>query len=229
VSIAVKICGLTDQDSLHAAVEGGAEYLGFVFVPSSKRVITTEKAHALLATLPQPTLCRFQRAGKNLEESGALILTALFVDPTDAEILSVCETLAPFIGLIQLHGNETPQRVRALREMTGLPVMKAISIATAKDFTAATEHEKAADMLLFDTKTNNAQTGGTGKSFDWKLLAGRSFEKPWMLAGGLNAKNVKKAVAQSGAAIIDLSSGVETDGKKDPAKIREMLKVCCEL
>lgn len=226
MSVAVKICGLRDREALHAAIEGGAGFLGFVFVPHSKRVIAPDAAQALLATLPHPTLCRFQHYVEGIEETEGLVLTALFADASDAEIAEACKTLAPFVGLIQLHGNETPARVKAIRKATGLPVMKAIPIATEADFRAVPAFEKVADMLLFDTKPAKGASGGTGESFDWSLLTGRTFKKPWMLAGGLTAKNIKRAIKQSGATIIDLSSGVETDGKKDAGKIKEVLGLC---
>lgn len=226
MSVAVKICGITDKEALHAAIEGGATYLGFVFVPKSKRFISPDKAQEILATLPQPALCRFAQANPDRGEND-LVLTALFVDPTDEEINAAMK-LRPFLGLIQLHGKETPERIAQIREMTSLPVMKATPIATAQDFDSVTAYEKTADMLLFDTKTAKGETGGTGQSFDWSLLSGRSFSKPWMLAGGLNAKNIKKAVKLSGAKIVDLSSGVETDGKKDIQKIKAVLRLCDE-
>jgi len=223
VSVAVKICGLCDREALHAAVEGGASYLGFNFIPTSKRYITPTQARELLATLPAPTLCRFAAAGEDIQDTEQLVLTALFVDPTDQEITSVLDALRPFVGLIQLHGNETPARVSAIKKLTGLPVMKAIPIATAQDFAAVASYEKVADMLLFDAKIGPMPTGGTGKSFDWSLLTSRNFSIPWMLAGGLNSKNIKKAISQSGAQIVDVSSGVETNGKKDPKKIHSFL------
>lgn len=225
MSVAVKICGLTDREALHASIEAGASFLGFVFVPSSKRYIKPEQARDLLATLPHPALCRFQTAVPSIEQTEALVLTALFVDPTDADIEAAL-ILRPFLGLIQLHGNETPKRVTEIKKLTGLPVMKAIPILSADDFSSVKSYEKVADMLLFDTKVGKSPTGGTGKSFDWTLLAGRTFTKPWMLAGGLNVKNVKQAIKQSGASIIDVSSGVETDGKKDVQKIKALLQAC---
>lgn len=226
MSVAVKICGLTDRDALHAAVEGGASFLGFVFAPSSKRVIAPEAARDLLATLPHPTLCRFQTAVNSIQETGALVLTALFVDPTDDDIRKVTKALSPFLGLIQLHGKETPQRVQEIKTLAKLPVMKALPISSEEDFAAIAVYESFSDMLLFDTKLPDGSSGGTGKSFDWSLLSNRTFKKPWMLAGGLDAKNVKKAVKQSKAAIVDVSSGVETKGKKDVIKIRSFLATC---
>ena len=228
MSCSVKICGLRDKKALHAAVEGGATYLGFNFIPTSKRYITSTKARDLLTTLPQPTLCRFSQASPDIEDSEVLVLTALFADPKDKDILKVCETLSPFLGLIQLHGKEDPDRVAEIRQMTGLPVMKAIPIATSDDCAAAKVYEKVADMLLFDSKPPKGPSGGTGSSFDWSLLKGCRFKKPWMLAGGLNAKNVREAVKATRAKIVDTSSGVESRDKKDPAMIKAFLQACHE-
>lgn len=228
MSVAAKICGLIDREALHAAIEAGASFLGFVFVPASKRAITPKEARDLLATLPHPALCRFQTAVSTIEETEALVLTALFVDPTDEEVLAVLDHLRPFLGLIQLHGNETPTRVTEIKKLSSLPVMKAIAIASAQDFASVKDYEAVCDMLLFDTKVEKGLPGGTGKSFDWTLLKDQTFTKPWMLAGGLDAKNVRKAIEQSGARIVDCSSGVETKGKKDPDKIRAFLKLCHE-
>lgn len=226
MSVAVKICGLKDKAALHASIESGASFLGFVFVPASKRYIAPDAARSLLATLPHPALCRFTTPTDELQEAGSLVLTALFVDPTDEDLKKVCEALSPFLGLIQLHGKETPARVRAIKKLTGLPVMKAIAVATAKDFENVAAYEAVADMLLFDTKSPDGKSGGSGQSFDWSLLDKRNFSKPWVLAGGLTAKNLRKAVAQSGARIVDVSSGVETNGQKDVQKIKSFLTVC---
>lgn len=219
--VAVKICGLTDETGLRAAVQGGASYLGFVFVKKSKRYISFEHAAMLIKKLPQPALARFCKG----TGGGDMVLTALFVDPTDSELLSAIEHLRPCLGLIQLHGNETPERVVQVKRLTNLPVMKAIPVASKEDLDVVPSFEDAADMLLFDAKIDG-QTGGTGYSFDWNLLKGLSLSKPWMLAGGLNADNVRDAVKQTGTRIVDVSSGVEgLDGKKDPDLIRRFLSL----
>ena len=228
MSVDAKICGLTDKAALHACIEGGAAYIGFVCIPSSKRYLPIGQARKLLATLPAPTLCRFTPASP-LKAGNEITLTALFADQTDEQIMQAKEALHPFLGLIQLHGEETPERVASLRAMTGLPVMKAIPIATHEDLALVPAYEPVADRLLFDTRLGPTPTGGTGQSFDWHLLKGRTFARSWMLAGGLDAQNVKKAVKTSGANCVDVSSGVETDGKKDPLKIKEFLRVCHDL
>lgn len=226
MSVEVKICGLTDPESLHAAVEGGARYIGFVLIPSSKRYVAPTQATEWLATLPAPTLCRFTK-GPASSEGSDLVLTVLLQDPTDEEIETAL-SLKPLLGLIQLHGLETPERVQEIRNKTGVPIMKVFAIGDAKDFEKVADYDSVADMYLFDTKVGATPTGGTGKSFDWSLLTGRHFAKPWMLAGGLNKNNVGKAINQSGASIVDVSSGVETENKKDPEKIKAFIQVCHE-
>ena len=223
---AVKICGLSDEVSLHAAIEGGASFIGFVFVPSSKRAIKIDHALALLESLPQPTLCRFMRADQAIAEDGHLVLVALLQNPTDVQVREVLR-LKPLLGLLQLHGDETPARVAEIKTLSGLPVMKAIAVATAEDLVCVSSYEKVADMLLFDTKIGKT-SGGSGKSFDWSLLKAKRFKKPWMLAGGLTPDNVAEAVKITKAKIVDVSSGVETKTKtgtkKDPDKIRIFLR-----
>ncbi len=221
-AVAAKICGLVEGHGLRAAIEGGASYLGFVFVPFSKRFIDPMDVAGLLRGLPQPTLCRFSHAGPEVAEEGKLVLTGLFADPTDKEIERALYALRPCLGLIQLHGRETPGRVAHIREKTGVPVMKAIPVATKEDLDCVPAYEAVADMLLFDAKVRG-QLGGTGQSFDWSLLKGLKLKKPWMLAGGLDAENVRAAIKASDARIVDVSSGVETRAKKDPEKIRIFL------
>jgi phosphoribosylanthranilate isomerase len=152
----------------------------------------------------------------------------LFVDVGDEELRAVLRDVA--LDLIQLHGNETPHRAAAIRAMTGLPVMKVLRIAAAADLQPLAEFESVAERILFDTRLGEEPTGGTGKSFDWKLLQGVNFTKPWMLAGGLRAANLAEAVQVTGARIVDVSSGVEDpSGHKDPAKIREFIALAKNL
>ena len=211
MSIEVKICGLRDAASVTAAVDTGAHYVGFVFHRSSTRFIAPEEARILAALVP-PSVMR----------------TGLFVDVTDKELREVLREVP--LDLLQLHGNETPARVKALRAMTGLPVMKALRIATAEHLAPLADFEAVADRLLFDTRIGEEPTGGTGKSFDWTLLKGHQITKPWMLAGGLKVSNLAEAVRITGAHIVDVSSGVEdAEGRKDPAKIREFIALASRL
>jgi len=227
MSVSVKICGIKDSETLHAAVQSGADYLGFVLIPESKRYVTISKAREILSCLPHPALCRFAKAGPD-KAGNEITLTALFSDPSDEAILQAL-SLRPFLGLLQLHGRETPERVLQIRALSGVPVMKVIHVATQEDLADVPNYEKAADMLLFDTKTGVLPTGGTGLSFDWRVLKTLDIQLPWMLAGGLNAGNVRKAVKLSGARCVDVSSGVETNNAKDLEKIRDFIRMCHDL
>lgn len=206
--VAAKICGLTSQAAVHAAVEGGAQYLGFVFYPASPRALSPAEAGRLCAAIP-----------------GAIARVGLFVDAGDEDINAVLAA-AP-LDILQFHGGESPQRVRAARARFGCKVIKAIAVAGAADLAAASAYEKAADFLLFDAKPPrrpDALPGGNGMAFDWALLKGRNWRLPWLLSGGLNAALLREAVRLSGARAVDVSSGVESrPGVKDPAKIREFL------
>lgn len=206
MGVDVKICGIRDEAALRAAVNGGARYVGFVFVPGVRRYISPEAAAALAKLVPDSV----QAVG-------------LFENPGDEELLGVVRQVP--LKIIQLHGHETVERVQEAHAMTGLKVMKVIHVAAAEDLEGVRAFEAVADMLLFDTKLGPKPTGGTGKSFDWSLLKGRQFSKPWMLAGGINIGNIAEAAAQSGARIIDLSSGVEdAAGNKEPAMIKSLLE-----
>ena len=160
------------------------------------------------------------------------VRTGLFVDPEDALIDEVLSAVP--LDLLQLHGKETPERVRALRARTGRPVMKAIRVATAADVDGAKAYLDAADWLMFDAlppkDMKNALPGGNALAFEWTLLSGRRWPLPWMLAGGINLDNVAEAVRLSGARIVDTSSGVEdAPGRKNPDKIRAFLSAVATL
>ncbi|MDJ0684052.1 MAG: phosphoribosylanthranilate isomerase [Alphaproteobacteria bacterium] len=207
MNVGVKICGLTDQTALNAAVEAGADYVGLVFFPPSPRAVTPDQAAALAGGVEG----RVKRVG-------------LFVDPSDDEIDAVLAR-AP-LDLLQLHGDESPDRAGALRRRTGLPVIKALKIAEAEDLDAAQAYEGRVDFLLFDAKPPKGATrpGGNAEAFDWTLLAGRDWSQPWFLAGGLTADNIGAARRISGARLIDASSGVEdAPGRKSADKIREFV------
>jgi phosphoribosylanthranilate isomerase len=137
------------------------------------------------------------------------------------------------IDILQFHGHESPDRVADAKIRFHRPVMKAIAIAAPEDVLAAEPYEEVADILLFDAKPPrrvDALPGGNGLAFDWRLIAGRKWRRPWMLSGGLTAELLPEAVAVSGAPAVDVSSGVErTPGDKDPEKIREFLRVAYSL
>lgn len=209
MSVLVKICGLDAPDSVAMAVVEGAAMVGFVFYPPSPRYLTPDAAGRLVAGVPSGV----DRVG-------------LFVDPKDSEIGAVLEA-AP-LDLIQLQGSETVARIKEIRATFKRPVIKAIRVETAADIDAAATFDGVADWLMFDAKppktTANALPGGNSISFDWTLLKGRRFKRPWLLAGGLNAGNLAEAVRQSGAMAVDVSSGVEErPGVKDPKRIQAFL------
>ena len=210
MSIAAKICGLSSEAAVAAAVAGGAAYVGFVFYPPSPRAVGP--AHAALLSEAVPA--EVWRVG-------------LFVDADDAAIAAVLD-VAP-LDLLQFHGNESPGRVAGAKRRFRRPIMKAIAIAGPEDVLAAARYEDDADMLLFDAKPPrraDALPGGNGLAFDWRLIAGREWRLPWMLSGGLTAALLPEAVRVSGAGAVDVSSGVErSPGDKDPDKIREFLRV----
>lgn len=210
MSIAAKICGLNSEEAVAAAVASGAAYLGFVFYPPSPRAVEPARAAELCAAVPSGV----RRVG-------------LFVDADDAAIREVL-AVAP-IDLLQFHGRESPDRIADARLRFRRPVMKAISIAGPEDVLAAERYEDAADMLLFDAKPprrGDALPGGNGLAFDWELIAGKNWRRPWMLSGGLTAELLSTAVRISGAGAVDVSSGVERrPGEKDPEMIRQFLAV----
>jgi len=214
MTVLTKICGLSEPESLRAAVTGGARYVGFVFYPPSPRAI----APALAADLARLVPTGIRSVG-------------LFVDPDD-EFLEHVVGQVP-LDLIQLHGKETPRRVAEVKARYGMPVMKAIKIGGPEDVAAALEAAETADRLLFDAKPPAkvaALPGGNGIAFDWTLLAGRRWPKPWMLSGGLTPENVEEAVRVTGATEIDVSSGVEDrPGHKDPALVRAFLDAAARL
>lgn len=206
--IRTKICGLSTPETIAAAVAGGVAYIGFNFFPKSPRYVTPEQARALALDVPE-----------------GVAKVALVVDPDDAFLDKLTETVP--IDIIQLHGAETPDRVREVRARYGLPVMKAVGIRDADDLPMLAAHEAAADILLVDAKPpkDAVLSGGNGITFDWSLIADRRWEKPWLLAGGLTAENVAQAVRLTGARQVDLSSGVETaPGVKDSGLIKAFLE-----
>ena len=204
----VKICGLCKPEDVTAAATAGAVYGGFVFFPKSPRYVSVDVARSLAIEAPV-----------------GLAKVALVVDADDALIDAI--TGAVPLDMLQLHGQETPDRVAALRVRTGLPVMKAIGVADADDLAAIDVYAEVADQLLIDAKPPKASPlpGGNGLSFDWRLLQGRKYwTKPWMLAGGLTPENVAEAIRLTGARQVDVSSGVEASpGVKDAARIADFV------
>ena len=205
--VRVKICGLTRPEHMRAAVEAGAGYVGLVFFPKSPRNVSLEAAAALARDVP-PGVAK----------------VALVVDADDA-LLDEITTQVP-IDMLQLHGGESPARVAEIRARYGLPVMKAVGIAEVGDLDKLDAYMPVADQILVDAKPpKEAEVpGGMGVPFDWRLIAGRHWAKPWMLAGGLTAQNVGLAVKLTGARQVDVSSGVEAaPGVKDQGLIRDFI------
>jgi phosphoribosylanthranilate isomerase len=200
----VKVCGLTEPDAVELAVELGASLLGFVLYPPSPRFVPPERLGELVERVPE-----------------GVRTVGVTVDPTDA-FLEHLLAHAP-LDVLQLHGNETPERVRAVALRTGCRVMKAIRVGEAADLEGLEAFFEAADLLLFDARPprDAAWPGGHGLPFDWRLLEGFTAPLPWALAGGLDAGNLAAAVERLRPPIVDVSSGVERGpGIKDPEKLR---------
>lgn len=207
-SVAVKICGLTDAVAVDAAVQAGARYLGFVFFPRSPRHLDHETAALLAARVP-----------------AGIAKVALTVDADDAALDALVRAVP--LDILQLHGHECPARVAQIKMRFGLPVMKAIGIATAADLALVADYATVADQLLIDAKPSEAGDlpGGNGLAFDWRLIAGFDWPCPWMLAGGLTPATVSDAIRLTGARQVDVSSGVESaPGVKDPARMAQFIQ-----
>jgi phosphoribosylanthranilate isomerase len=203
----VKICGLTEEDGLDAAIGCGADMVGFVFYPKSPRAVTPQQVAALLDGLPPDVF-------------DDLRLVGLFVDPTNAELEEVFRYVR--LDLIQFHGHESPERVEQVRLDFAVEAIKAFGVSSAEDLKAAEAYLEVADYLLFDAKPpkDADRPGGNGVAFDWTIMQQWKHDVPWLLAGGLTPDTVDAALSQSGAPGVDVSSGVESaPGIKDPDKI----------
>lgn len=208
MSVLAKICGLTTPETLDAALAGGAAFVGAVSFPRSPRHLDLIAAAAL-----------FERARRRAK------VVAVTVDADDALLTEIALILRP--DLVQLHGSESPERAARARMLTGAGIIKALPVRTAADVDAAAAFEPVVDWLMFDAKppADAALPGGIGATFDWSLLAGRGFGKPWFLAGGLSPDNLAEAVRITGAPAVDVSSGVErAPGVKDPGRIAAFLE-----
>lgn len=198
-NINVKICGLTESADVPAAILAGARYVGFVFFEKSPRNLEIADAAYMAASVPEG-ICK----------------VALVVDPTDAFLDRMLAEVP--IDMLQLHGKESPERVSQIKARTGLPVMKAVGVADESDLASLDAYVRVADQILVDAKPPKGADlpGGNGLAFDWRLIAGRRWPVPWMLAGGLTPENVAQAIAMTGAQQVDVSSGVESaPGIKD--------------
>jgi len=205
--IKVKICGLKTPETLAAAVDAGAVYVGFNFFVNSPRYVDIATAADLAVSVPAG-VCK----------------TALTVNADDATLDAILADVP--IDMLQLHGSETPARVAEVKARYGLPVMKAVGVADASDLPELDAYMRVADQILVDAKPPKGADlpGGNGVAFDWHLITGRRWPVPWMLAGGLTPENVAEAIRLTGARQVDVSSGVESaPGQKDPRLIRAFL------
>ena len=203
-----KICGLSTPETVLAAVEAHAAYVGFVFFEKSPRNVSVEQAAGLAASV-----------------APGVAKVALTVDADDAFLTALTEAVA--LDMLQLHGRESVERVAEVQAKFGLPVMKAVGVAEAGDLEAVRRYAEVADQILIDAKppTGSDLPGGNGLAFDWRLMAGQRFACPWMLAGGLTPQNVAQAIELTGARQVDVSSGVESaPGVKDIAAMRAFIE-----
>jgi phosphoribosylanthranilate isomerase len=208
MTVQVKICGLTGREAAEAALAAGADFGGLVFFPPSPRHVSLEQARQLAALL-----------------RGRARIVTLMVDPADSTVEEIVAAISP--DLIQLHGKETPARVAEIAGRTKRPVIKAFAIADSSDLARVHAYEDVADYFLFDAKADASATrpGGLGAAFDWQVLAGRIFKRPWGLAGGLTPENIARAIRIAGPDFVDASSGVEdAPGKKSAEKIAAFVR-----
>lgn len=208
MALAIKICGLKTPETLDVALESGADMVGFVFFGPSPRNLALEAARVL-----------------GQQAQGRAAKVALSVNADDDTLHDIVAALKP--DMLQLHGTETVERIVAVRTRFGLPVMKALPIATRGDLSPIREYSNVADCLLFDARPapDDTRPGGLGKTFDWTLLTGLNATVPFMLSGGLTPDNVAEAIRITGAPGVDVSSGVESaPGEKDSDKIRAFIR-----
>ena len=206
--VSVKICGLATVDDVRGCADAGANYMGLVFFQKSPRNITLPAARELALAAPL-----------------GLAKVALVVNPSDADLDAITGTVP--LDMLQLHGRETPERVAEVKARYGLPVMKAVGIADGDDLPKLESYFGVADQILVDAKPpkGGELPGGNGLSFDWRLIAGRRWPCPWMLAGGLTPENVAEAVKMTGAKQVDVSSGVEdAPGQKNAKLIQKFVQ-----
>lgn len=208
MEVRVKICGLTRPEDVDACARAGAAYAGFNFFPKSPRYVTPEQARDLAVEAP----VGLAKVGLVVAADNALLDQIVGTVPLD---------------MLQLHGGESAERVAEVRARYGLPVMKVIGVAGADDLPQIAGFEQVADQILIDAKPpkDAVLPGGNGLTFDWRLIAGRKWARPWMLAGGLTAANAAAAVEATGARQLDTASGVESaPGVKDAAMIADFVQ-----
>ncbi|MBT6511878.1 MAG: phosphoribosylanthranilate isomerase [Rhodospirillaceae bacterium] len=213
MALECKICGLSDVAGIDAAMRYGARMVGFNFFPKSPRYVSFDQAAALSP-----------RVSPDVERVGVM------VDPDDEMLRQAIA--AGRLSIVQLHGKEDPGRVAQVKEQFAIKVMKVIRVSEATDLDEADAYVPVADLLMFDAKPPKGATrpGGNAVAFDWRILAGRTWKRPWLLSGGLDVANVARAVEISGTRMVDAASGIETaPGKKDPALIKAFLEELASL
>ncbi|MEM8652814.1 MAG: phosphoribosylanthranilate isomerase [Pseudomonadota bacterium] len=207
--VETKICGLSTPETIDAVINGGASYLGFIFFEKSPRHVTIEQAKALADHV-----------------AGRIAIVAVSVNADNPYLDEIVDAVKP--KMLQLHGNETPERLKFVKDRYNRPVMKAFSIQERADLDAVQPYVGIADRFLFDAKAPKGSLlpGGNGVAFDWEIMDHVPDSVPYMLSGGLNAENIREAVQESGASSVDVSSGVETKpGVKDVVLIEEFLNI----
>ncbi|MBX9711272.1 MAG: phosphoribosylanthranilate isomerase [Xanthobacteraceae bacterium] len=212
MSLIVKICGLSTPETLSAALDAGADMVGFVFFEASPRHVALDRAREL---------------GRQVEKRAQKV--ALTVDADDATLANIVEILRP--DWLQLHGNETVARVRDIKQTFGLPVMKAIGVKTKDDLASVPGYASVADRIMFDARAPKDATrpGGLGMPFDWHVLDDVVQGRPFILSGGLTVANVADAIGITRAGGVDVSSGVESAlGVKNPDMIRAFIRAARE-
>jgi phosphoribosylanthranilate isomerase len=208
MSLTVKICGLSTPETLDAALQAGADMVGFVFFPASPRHISLETAREL-----------------GRQAKGRAIKVALTVDADDTTLANIVETLRP--DILQLHGKESVARLRDIKQAFGVQLMKVLAVETPADLAPLAGFAAVADRILFDARAPKDATrpGGLGAVFDWHVLENLDLKLPFMVSGGLTADNVAAAVRVTRAGGVDVSSGVErAPGIKDPEMIRAFIR-----
>ena len=203
----IKICGLTSEKDVEAAQQLGANFIGFVLVQESKRFVDLKKLESLSKMVRKPSSS-----------------VALLADPSDdflERLLMTCK-----VDYIQLHGEESPKRVDQIARITNIPLIKAIGVEKESDLLNIRSYENSVDYMLLDSKVKEIGhlRGGRGISFNWNIIRGFNFNKPWFLAGGLDANNVIDAIKITGAKMLDVSTGVENEpGKKSFEKMKKFI------
>ena len=208
MSLTVKICGLSTPETLGAALQAGADMVGFVFFPASPRHISLETAREL-----------------GRQAKGRAIKVALTVDADDTTLANIVETLRP--DILQLHGKESVARLRDIKQAFGVQLMKVLAVETPADLAPLAGFAAVADRILFDARAPKGATrpGGLGAVFDWHVLENLDLKLPFMVSGGLTADNVAEAIRVTRAGGVDVSSGVErAPGIKDPEMIRAFIR-----